>query len=462
MVKKSLIILLVIITGSTLCSCSFPEKSEPVGQIIRPEEAAQELNILYDVMDLGFSKWEPFEAYRKRFEKQFGVKVKCIAIGDAIPTGEYMDNLYKELAVKLQVEDGPELIFYNGGYSFEILAKQKAVLDVRNMVNNIGSIYPSLLDNELYCVPIAITYRPIVLNRKVLDALDIKEPELGWEKESYYDIKEKWMDKREVAFNYYEYNDIINKYLRDLDIFNVEEKEANINTPQIKDCIKKIRAEVFSGKYKLKSNYKYENYYNMLYEYSSDEFKEDSEQRLSEAYNSQVLRNRRYEYTTNPLKAKDTSYKIAHGGAVVLPRFSDEASGLIYQGFLVNRNGKNTELACEFINGLLSKEVQQQIYESNDDEYPVNQELEGTIRDIEAQAKLDDRAVMLKSYILEQIKSGNCKLWKDSIKDSESELFGKLVKDLSKCIFADKAYSDEELVKELQRLEDKYDIWLNE
>ncbi|HYF81420.1 MAG TPA: extracellular solute-binding protein [Clostridia bacterium] len=463
MLKKLWIMLLIIITGFALWACSaFPEKAKAVGQVIRPEEAAQEISIIFDAMDIGFSKWEPFENYKKRFQKQYGVKVNCIAIGDAIPTEEYFDNLCKELAVKLLVEDGPELIFYSEGYSFDGLVKQKAVLDVRNKIDNIDSIYAALVGNELYCVPVTISYRAIVLNHKALEALDIKEPELGWDKESYYDIKEKWLDKSETTFSYYEYNDIINKYLRDLDIFNVREKRANINTPQMKDCIKKIRAEIFSGKYNLKSNYKFENYYNMMYEYLSDEYKEDSELRRSEAYNSQVLRNRRYEYTTNPLKAKDTSYKIARGGAVVLPQFSDETSGLAYAGFLINRNGKNTELACEFINGLLSKEVQMQIYEDTDDSYPVNKELEGAIRDIEAQAKLDDRAVVLKDYVLDKIKSGSCKLWTDSSKVEESELFWKLVKDLAKCFFADKTYTEEELAKELQKLEGKYNIWLNE
>lgn len=37
-----------------------------------------------------------------------------------------------------------------------------------------------------------------------------------------------------------------------------------------------------------------------------------------------------------------------------------------------------------------------------------------------------------------------------------------LHKDLMKLIFSEDEYSDEELSKELQRLEDKYNMWLNE
>ncbi|HYF81421.1 MAG TPA: extracellular solute-binding protein [Clostridia bacterium] len=463
MLKKLWIMLLIIITGFALWACSaFPEKAKAAGQVIRPEDTKLELNIIFEVANAGFTELEPFKEFKKSFEKQYGVKVNYIKIGGAIPTDENIESFRKELAAKLHLKDGPELIYYNGGFDFSALIKQKAVIDVRDKIRNVDSIYPSLAGNELYCVPIAISYKSIVFNRKILEELGIREPEPGWDKESYYDIKGKWLDKREVAFDYYEYNDIINKYLHNLDIVNGEKKRAAINTLEMKDCIKKIRAEIFSGKYKLKSNYKYENYYNMLYEYLSDEYEEDAEQRHSKAYSSQGLRNKIYEATITPLKPKHTSYRIESGEAVFMPHFSDENSWLAYHGFLVNRKGKNNELACEFINGLLSKEVQMQIYEDNDGLYPVNKELEGTIRGIEAQAKLDDRAVVLKEHVLDQIKSGKCKLWTDSSKVEESELLWKLVKDLSKYIFADKDYTDQELSNELKSLEDKYNIWLNE
>jgi ABC-type glycerol-3-phosphate transport system substrate-binding protein len=151
----------------------------------------------------------------------------------------------------------------------------------------------------------------------------------------------------------------------------------------------------------------------------------------------------------------------------VLPRFKDEdpyRPDLSTWGFLVNRNGKELELAYEFINGILSNEVQLRLLDNPTGVfcyYPVSKAVEGDIGNMEKKKQLNEGAIELREYALNKVKSGEFSM-DFYINEKERDMFASVLKDISEYIFADKAYTDEELSRELQVLEDKYNIWLNE
>lgn len=217
-----------------------------------------------------------------------------------------------------------------------------------------------------------------------------------------------------------------------------------------------MRNEILSPKYKREKGYTLNNYYNKLFEDKSEEKVWDLE------LYQQNMNNHIKTGVVSLLRADKSSTEMQGYDAVTVPQYGDYAQHLDTYGFMVNKNGKNIELACEYINGLLNDETQLELYKTDLYKfYPVNMEIEKDIEELEAQKKPGERAVELKKYVLEQIRAGKCKIWSETDK-RELKLIDMLLKDLSRYIFADKQYSDEELDAELKSLEDKYYIWLNE
>jgi len=129
-------------------------------------------------------------------------------------------------------------------------------------------------------------------------------------------------------------------------------------------------------------------------------------------------------------------------------------------GFIVNANGKNIELGMEFINELLEDDNQLEMFTKEYSPYPVNKEIENEISKIETEKGINEESIGLRKYLINQIELGNYERYHSSIK--KQELQSKLYLDFVEYIFADELYTDEELSEELQKLETKYRIWLNE
>lgn len=133
---------------------------------------------------------------------------------------------------------------------------------------------------------------------------------------------------------------------------------------------------------------------------------------------------------------------------------------------MVNKNGKNLNLAYAFINGILSNTTQMDIYQSNRINvyqafYPVSKEIETDIKTLEPKENLNPAAIKLKEDVLSEIK--NEKVQRTSFKNEKEErIFSSWYGDMLQFIFTDKPYTDAELSKALQILEDKYTILLNE
>jgi spermidine/putrescine-binding protein len=458
MVKRllniTLFISLVII--STACQ-GINAKTSTGDGIIKPGESGiPEINILVTPNTRNWMKNDSFVNYEKQFEKQYGVKVNYQVYGSLI------DNKAgrEELMIKLLTKDGPELIL-DDTQSSNVLIKQGAVVEVNNKIQNINKIYDSLVSSESYYIPIGINSESIMLRQDALDELKLPMPEVNWTREDYNNIYNKWLEQSSRIFTRFEFSEIVYKYFRSIKLFDYENKKANINTQELRNAFNNIRSDIFSGKYILSKNYTYENYYNMLFEYTSEEYKENNELLHTETYEEQSLRSRIKEGITNALITREINLRRT-GRLVVLPNCFSEEVPLWSLGFMVNRNGANLELAYEYVNGLLSDEMQLQIYKDERLEiYPVSKEIEDKINDIEKVEGYREEAIQLRQFILEKVKKDECWLTElEQIKEREN--YWMLVEDLTPFIFAEKPYKDAELSVELQKLEDKYNIYLSE
>ncbi len=454
-IKRILCFLLIMSMLSVATACQGTDSPSSAAKVVRPgEQETPEITILMTQNISDWMKKDYFKEYKNQFEQQYGVKVNYETYGS-----EYEINA-SELMAKLSVKGGPELIIDDAGNASKLIA-QGAVLDTKTKIENTKKIYPALLNDGTYFIPIGIELEVLILKRDVLEALNQPIPNMDWTVQDYYRIRNTWREKTPRLFTSRELSEIVWEYLDNLKLFDLSNKKANLNTSEMKECLRNIRKDIFSGDYILKKNYSYENYYNMQAEPTSLEFTKDIELRRSDEYNNQHFRNLSGEANVNALYARDINRQDMEK-SIILPKVISMEKYLWSFGYMVNKNGKNLELAYEYINGLLSDDMQLKMYADEKSKiYPVNQSIEVEIAAREKNSGNRDAAITVKNRLFDEVKNGHYKLI--DLRDRKERVLNEmLIKDLYKYIFADEEYTDQELSAELQKLEDKYNIWMTE
>jgi ABC-type glycerol-3-phosphate transport system substrate-binding protein len=461
MMRKISAILLALTIVFSLISCSKAKNTGGDGIIPPvPKDGKLEMTILVnseDYNDIAADGW--LAGYIAKFKRDFGVDIKFEEIEIKGYSLEDEDEYLKKLFVKLITKDGPDLIF-NQDTNLVDLIEQQAAVDLRGKVANIDKIYDSLISDRVYYAPLGVMYWGMAIKTAAFTELKVPEPEYNWMPRDYNAFRSKWVSNNKILFNGYEYSWAFQKFI-DLDgLYKDEEKKVVLNTAEVRQKIKDVRSYIFGGAYQLIDRYKYENYYNMLFELGSEEAKRDFEIRTNADFNplNGALGG------TNFFRAKTLHEHIKEYTFVKNPTNMPRSKLLYSYGFLVNKNGKHQDLAYEFINGLLSDEVQMGMFEYESDYYtyyPVNKEIEADIFKLEGEEELDPRAIQVKAFALQELKYGELMLSATTQTDIY-KLEGMIYKDLAKLILADNPYSDEQLQVELKRMEDKYNIYLNE
>ena len=398
MSRRTLYIILVLSLLISITACQgINSDKKTTGKVVKPGEVGvPEITILMAANMSAWMKGDYFADYKKQFEKQYGVKVNYETYGGS--TGEASI----ELMTKLITKDSPALIIDDSDNVTKLIA-QGAVLDIKDKVPNISKLYTSLVGKNTYYIPLGIEMEPIILRKEMLEELHIPLPDVSWTLEEYYDIKDKWLKQSDRIFASHELNEIIYRYIRKLKQFDFQNKRASINTPEMKAALEDIRKDIFSGQYHLNKSYTYKSYYNMGFEATSDEFISNQKLRASKEYSDQHFRSYKDEYSVNLLYAQDIVMKSTRF-LQVLPDIIGDDNILWSFGIMVNKNGSNLELAYEYINGLLSDEMQLKMFEEQHlDIYPVNEAIESLILDQEKNFDYEEEALQLKGFMLERI-----------------------------------------------------------
>lgn len=465
MIRKVFVIVLSLILAVSIIACSsgIKQVGKQTGVVI-PKHGDKEIVLTIMLNPAEYQNLKAnqlFMDYVSKFEDDFGVKVKYETLGSSpgqLVELKDVDEYMKAISTKLSVKNGPELIF-SQYMPLESIIKQGAAVKLNDRIPNLNKIYKGLLDDEIYFVPISIIYYPRIINQKALESTGMKVPELDWTSQDRFELRTKWLNSNKVYFNMYEWHATFGSII-DLDkLYDSHNNRIALNTPEIKEDIGKIRRYIFDGNYILNKNYKFENYYNMLFEDGSPEWKES----LDLYMKSRELGHIEGGHGENLLRAIDVYENYRAFGTILMPEFSDKEVMLEANGFVVNKNANNLELAYEFINGLLSDEIQMKLYNNEDKDgyYPVNKEIEEEIKALEAEKVKEKWVLETKEYILYQIKNKHMKLWNSANPDFDF-LKRMIEEDLARIILADEEYSEEELSAKLKESENKYNIFLNE
>lgn len=470
--KRILSLLLILALIISMVACTGKSETtninkEDAEQVVNPQSQGEQKTITIAVSKQTYtskkSRYEIIDYYKRIFEKELGIKVEF----DFVESQNYKE-FYKGLASKLYTDKAPELILveYEPYYN---LIEQGVAMDVTDKIPNLKKIYNGIIGEKVYKVPIGMIYMVHALNKDVLDGLGVEVPYYDWTAEDYYKIREKWLEQGPVHLTEFQLEDIY--YFADKDkvkMFDIENKKVTLNTPEMKDYLRNVRKEVFSGRYIIDKNYTYKNFYNMLYESGSDEYNDFME--ISSSYeNTNALR---LWPAVTPLLVKEMNEKLNIKGINIayLPFYSNRDNALSTWGLIVNKNGKNVELALQFVNGLLNDDIQMELYNRVYSTYPVNKEIEWQIKDIEGKVNdngqkiINEDVLRFKDYVLKNIEEGVYKPYeKGGLEYKLKTDFSSMIrKELDAIIFADEEYTEEELTKALKDLENKYNILMNE
>ncbi|WP_425449732.1 hypothetical protein [Dethiothermospora halolimnae] len=436
-INKNILVTMGILLMTVLISCSSKEVN--IKDDIKSPKQELTMAVWSGDMDKGDIDL-PIKAYTQLFENENNVKVTY----DIIHAVTYEDYI-KKLNAKLYTDNGPTLI-----YKFPNTYIERGVaVDLSGKLLNLEKIYDGLKREKMFYIPIGMSKDGMILNREALKRLEIEKPNLNWTKKDYINIKEKWLKDKPREFNLAEYKEIVRYPLYELNVIDQPNKVININNEKVKNYLHKVKEKIFSRNYILNKDYDY--YYKMIF----DRYSKERESHIMNYINNpdKLIR---FLQIPNILKLKES--QIENDKFLILPSVYDHEIKSF--GFIVNKKGKNIELALKYINGLLSNESQKNIYYSNSSYYPVNKEIEKDIMRWDKDNGTDKRTMELRNTVLNRLKKEKVNYL--GMDNKIKIMYENIEKDLFHLIFTDKEYSDKELEGELKKLEDKYSIIFNE
>ncbi|WP_425449752.1 extracellular solute-binding protein [Dethiothermospora halolimnae] len=379
---------------------------------------------------------------------------------DVIRARDYKEFLDK-LNVKLYLDEGPTLIRIPDMSFIYKMFKEKGIAEKidNDKVPNINNIYDFYLEDEVYFVPIGARYLCTSFNKGQIEKLNIEMPNLNLTADEYYDIRKKWVEyNAPIEISWSDVSDIVTDKLNNMNIFSEDYKAINIDTKIMRENIKTMKKEIYSGKYILPNDFTYEDYYKACFDFSHQDrskYEEFRTKGMSIYYFNSM--------SSNGLKTASIKTGIMED-RISFPNIEHPKYNVDLGGFIVNKNGKNKELGYKFLNRLLGEEFQMKMYKGKYTYAPVIKTVEDDIDKIESEQDLEPEVTELKNYIHDKMEKGEIKpkLYRNDRTLKTFNLRRKLYKDLFKFIFTEEEYSDEELSRKLKELEDRYSVYLNE
>lgn len=455
--KKIISLILCLIISLSLIACDKQEN-----EVSNTTEKEISIIMPYDIKGI---KKKIFLKYiftvKNKFEREHGVKVKI----ETIEATNYVDYIAKRNA-KLYLEEGPTLILLDNPASIASFVEQGVALNIDNKIPNYKNIYDSLKDD--YFVPMGINGSILPLGRDILESLNIKEPSLDWTTDDFIEIYNKWLEEEFIYFNRVEFTMLCTMIFKDVDFRDEDSGKVSINTYKVKECIRKLREEIYSGKYILDDTYTFEDYYDLFFNLDLEIVKADYElyKRNSEKH---IISE--YAYAKwNPFDTLSIKDAFNNENRLVLPDVINIVRNEFnICGFIVNSRGSNIDEGLLFLNQLLSDEMQITFFKldktSGEKDYaPISKTIENEIKEIEKEKNIPKKAVELRKYFLDKINQDDFKIYKnnnfwDSIYLNANGSFKKVLVEI---IFADEPYTDEEISNMLQKVEDEMNIYSTE
>ncbi|SCX90782.1 extracellular solute-binding protein [Alkaliphilus peptidifermentans] len=421
------------------------------------EQEENEIVILFPYSDTPMESYAFIETYRRQYEEETGVKVRIEKIRAGNP-----DKYTMKRNSMLYMKNGPTLLLLGPFDNAREFVEKGVALEITGKIQNQEKLYNGLKDD--YYLPIKIHGRTISINRELLNKLNIPEPGLDWTLADHDYYWERALEAEDIYFNRNLFYQIVGMKIRDLTFIDEESNRALLNSNETKKVIEEIREEVFSGKYILEESYTYENYYRMFHELNSQESKDSWDKYMANSARFFIMNSVGHHYNGLTSIRMDNVFKHITTSLLVPDVRGNEIHSV---GFVVNRNGKNVDLGLDFLNFLISDEIQFNIYEreaewENATNAPVNKAIMSEVERIESNRGILEETLELRRFMTNRLDEGDYERVFYGLDSREVVIRNRFFNELIDIVFADEPYSDEELSRRLRKAENELTIYINE
>lgn len=396
--------------------------------------------------------------YITEIKRDKEMDVKVIAV-EANTEEEYLEKLN----TRLYTDKGPTLIYVPSAKfdKYKVYMDKDFTLKDYSKIENSNNIYENLKYDSEGFIPIGMT--PIGISLKIdrLEELGIDIPDVDWSLNEYQKVKEQWLSVEKRRLTGMQYWEEVIFPLYELNIWDKKKNNVNLASEELVSYINNANDRIYS-KYELVDD-DYEALYRRFNDNESKEYRDEfsfwSNMYDSNKYpldsSTPILEPYIAEQMGREVKGNDIKRKY-------YPDVTDKYNSLYTWGFIINKNHPKVKEGVEFVNLLLSDKAQFDMYKMSNVGYPVVKTVEGDIRKYEEENGIHLDAIELRREVISRIESGEIKPRYKYDNLLGEDFYEMLEKDLLKFIITDKDYSEDELIGELRKLENKYNIWLRE
>lgn len=417
-VKRILQIIVLLIVGFGLIGC---EEDPGVKERQAFIESLAEDEMVVAVWEQAYQQYVAGTETKAAYDlmNYEGVSIRYLQVKAETPEEYY--ELVNEL---LYQNESVDLIHLPFGNPYQAYVDNGIAMDLTEVIPEIATIYPNL--QNPYYIPATIWVFPTVLDRIALENLGIEEEIETLDREGYMAIREAWLESTPRYYTRRRYQEEIADFHTRFSVFDLENRQVSLVKEEVVTYVQDLRNEIHSDKYL------------GIQEEEQDDFIVWEAERI------------------NGLNTERLGWRSTHDPAdlIFLPPVFEPDQALLTDGYVVNRFGKNKDIAIRFLRKFLEDEYQISIYNDSYSFYPVSQQVEEQIYELDEFIYRNEKRKVLQKQIIGNIKQS---LYASPSNQSFEYwlMMQGLYERLDELVYDEDRYTREDLEAELKALEER-------
>lgn len=348
-----------------------------------------------------------------------GVSIRYLQV-EAEDPQEY----YKLVNDLLYQNESVDLIHLPFGSPYQAYVDNGIAMDLTESIPEIANLYPNL--QNPYYIPATMYIRPTVLNRIELENLGMQDDLDSLDREGYMAIREAWLDSSPRYYTQRRYQEEIADFHTRFSVFDLEKRQVSLAKAEVITYVQDLRDEIHSD------------------QYLGIQMEERNDFIVASAEQINGLNTEHLGWTS--------SVELAN--LAFFPPVFEPDQALLTDGYVVNRFGKNKEIAIRFLRKFLEDDYQLSIYGVRYSFYPVSQEVEEQIYELDDFIYRHESLKELQVKIIKNMEDGSYQSPSNQSFEYWLMMQG-LYERLEELIYDEDRYTREDIEAELKALEER-------